>query len=191
MRNRLARLPLALAVVIPLAIGGAVAAEAPKPKKDFAGDMVVSGKGQELVISMRYSTTLDKMRTDVKAQGMEMMGVRDMKSGEIIMWSNQMPNMAMRIHGPTDEEIDAQKTGETREIDGVACAVWKVKEATACLTDDNIMLESQAEGMTARMTNLEIAAQDENHFAPPSGVNVMDVPKNMQGLPDFKQGLPF
>ena len=191
MRNRLARLPLALAVVLPLSAGGAAASEAPKPKKDFAGDMVVSGKGQELVISMRYSTALDKMRTDVKAQGMEMMGVRDMKSGEIIMWSNQMPNMAMRIQGPTDKEIDAQKTGETREIDGVACSVWKVKEATACLTDDNIMLESEAEGMTARMTNLELAPQDQSLFGPPAGVNVMDMPKNMQGLPNFRQGLPF
>lgn len=192
MQNILARPAAAFALGLSLALAPAAGfADAPKPKIDFSGDMIVTGQEKEIVISMRYSVSLDKMRTEMKTGGVEMAGVRDMADGTIVLWSNQMPNMAMRIQGPTDAEIDAENTGETRRIDGISCTVWKVKQATACLTDDNIMLESEAEGMTAKMTNLQIAKQDESLFAPPPGTNVMVMPGNIEGLPDFAKGLPF
>lgn len=181
--------PLALALSMTASI--AVADEAPKPTADFSGTMVMTGKGQTFSMKMAYSVELDTMRTDISAQGMKMAAIRNMGDGTMIMWSNQMPNMAMRMNKTIATDLTAEKTGETREINGITCAVWKVKQAIACLTDDNIPLETAADGVTARMEDLKIGPQDQALFAPPSGVSVMDMPTQMPGMPDMSRGLPF
>lgn len=173
---------------------GAHAGEPPRPTTDFSGDMVVSSEGKSFTIRLAYSAALDKMRTEIKQQGMEMVGVRHMATGEMVMWSNQMPGMAMRLTKKIDSDAEPHNTGETREVNGMSCTVWVYDKAKACLTEDNIPLETDADGVKAHLENVDISAQDESLFSAPSGYKVMDMPKGLPqlpGMPSMGKGLPF
>lgn len=190
--------PVARIRVFALALSSALAAapaaaEQPYPKVDFRGDWVLSdGKGTEVRAEMRFSADLMKMRIDMNQGGMEMTSVRGMPEGDVIMWSNQMPGMAMRLPSIRDEDFDAEMTGETRTVNGAACTVWKMATAEACLTDENIPLEVTSDAHRATLENVELTAQDPALFEIPAGLNVMDMPAGMSGGgPNPGQGLPF
>lgn len=184
---------LALPAIAALAVVPAHA-EQPYPKVDFAGDWVLEdGTGNQVQAKMRYSASLKKMRIDMSQMGMEMSSVRAMPEGDMIMWSNQMPGMAMRLPSIRDEDFDAQNTGTSRSIDGQTCTVWLVQTAEACLTDDNIPLEVSGEGHSSRLTNIERVKQDPAHFEVPGNLTVMDMPANLPGMGNMNPGggLPF
>lgn len=183
-----------LMVAAAVALSVPAAAEQPYPKVDFSGDWVLEdGTGNQVRAKMRYSAALKKMRLDMNQMGMEMSSVRSMPEGDMIMWSNQMPGMAMRLPSIRDEDFDATNTGTSRSIDGQTCTVWLVHTAEACLTDDNIPLEVSGEGHSSRLTNIERVRQDPSHFEVPANLTVMDMPANLPGMGDMKPGggLPF
>lgn len=183
-----------LMMVAALALSLPAAAEQPYPKVDFSGDWVLEdGTGTQVRAKMRYSASLKKMRLDMTQMGMEMSSVRSMPEGDMIMWSSQMPGMAMRLPSIRDDSFHATDTGTSRAIDGETCTIWLVQTARACLTDDNIPLEVSGEGFSSRLTNIERVAQDPAHFEIPANLTVMDMPANLPGMGEMKpgSGLPF
>lgn len=178
MANRF-RLPLMLGAVL---AASPLGAETPYPKIDFKGDWALSdGAGTEVRAEMRYSAALMKMRIDMEQQGMGMTSVRQMPGGDMVMWSTQMPGMAMRLPTMHDEDLHAEPTGMTKTVGGEACTIWKMKTAEACLTDENIPLEVIGEGHVSTLTNVERAVQDPALFEIPAGLAIMDMPANLPG----------
>ena len=187
------RVPAVLAAFACISVGSPAAAEVPYPTVDYQGEWVLSGEsGQVMRAGMRYSASQKRMRMEMNQQGMAMTSVQDIAGGQAIMWSEQMPGMAMRIAIGNVEEFNPERTDETRTIEGETCTVWVVAEARACLTEENIPIETSGEGFTAVLQNLERTSQDAALFEPPSGLQVMDMPAGMPGGGDMMpRGLPF
>lgn len=187
------RFPALGAVVLAATLAASpAAAEAPYPTVDFQGEWVLSDdKGTEIRAGMHYSAALKKMRINMNQPGMEMSSVRDMGTGEMLMWSNQMPGMAMRLPTAKDDEFDGEATDETKTIGGENCTVWTLKGAAACLTEENIPIETTGQGFTASLKNLQRTTQDSALFEVPDGLNIMDMPANMPGGMKPGQGMPF
>ncbi len=170
-----------------------VLAEPPYPTVDFQGEWVLSDdKGMQVRAEMYYSAAGRKMRIDMNQQGMAMSSVRDMVSGEMVMWSDQMPGMGMRLPTTKNEDFDGEPTDETKTVNGEDCTVWQMKVAVACLTDENIPVEVTGNGFSSGLENLQRTPQDAGVFAVPEGLNIMDMPTNVPGGgPKPGQGLPF
>jgi hypothetical protein len=182
----------ALAAALSAAAALAAHAEPPRPTVDFRGDWVLSdGKGMQITADMYYSADSQKMRIDMDQQGMSMSSVRDMESGETIMWSSQMPGMGMRMPTVKDTDFDGEPTADTKTIGNEICTIWKVKTVQVCLTEENIPLEATGEGFSASLENLERGAQDSTLFEVPAGLNIMDMPATMPGGLKPGSGLPF
>ncbi|WP_436639912.1 hypothetical protein [Microbaculum sp. FT89] len=183
----------ALAIGLSAALFASAAhAEPPYPTVDFQGDWVLSdGKGMDVRATMHYSAANRKMRINMKQQGMAMSSVRDMASGDMILWSDQMPGMAMRVPNIDANDFDGTPTDEKKTVNGEDCTVWEMKQALACLTADNIPIEVTGEGFGSGLENLQRTEQDPAVFEVPSGLNVMDMPAGMPGAPNPGQGLPF
>ena len=184
-----------IATVLAILAGVAPAhAEPPYPTIDFQGEWALSDDNGNVVrADMHYSAANKKMRIDMNQQGMEMSSVRDMGTGEMIMWSNQMPGMAMRLPTMKDDEFDGERTDETKTIGGETCTVWKMKQVEACLTEENIPVQTTGQGYSASLETIERTPQDASLFAVPDGLTVMDMPANMPGAGGMGagQGLPF
>lgn len=168
-------------------------AEPPYPTVDFQGDWVLNdGKGMEVRAEMHYSAAEKKMRVDMAQQGMAMSSVRDIASGDMIMWSDQMPGMGMRLASIKDDQFDGDPTDETKTVNGEDCTVWEMPTTQVCLTGDKIPVEVVGDGFASSLENLQRTTQDAAIFAVPEGLNIVDMPKTMPGggpLPG--QGMPF
>jgi len=185
---------LPIAVCFTLALGVApAAAEPPYPKVDFQGEWVLDdGKGTAIRAQMHYSAQDRKMRMDMNQQGMAMSSVRDMDTGEMIMWSDQMPGMGMRLATPPHESFDGEPTDETKTVNGETCTVWQMPETKVCLTDENIPVEVTGQGFASSLENIQRVAQDAALFTAPDSLQIMDMPANMPGNgPQPGQGMPF
>lgn len=159
----------------------ALAAEPPFPTTDFSGTWVVrDGGGNEFRADMRYSAAKRSMRMETAPGGMEIYAIRDMKTGEIVMWSSQMPGMGMRIATPAESKIEAEPTGEKSSVNGETCEVWTIEQGTACLGAGNVPLRTEVEGTTAELEDLKRGPQDASLFEPPAGLNVMTI-KELSG----------
>jgi hypothetical protein len=190
---------LRIAAALALSLGATPAlAEPPYPTVDFQGEWVLSDDNGNLInAEMHYSAANKKMRIDMSQQGMEMTSVRDMESGEMIMWSSQMPGMAMRLPTMDINDFDGERSDEVRTIGSETCTVWTMKDVQACLTEENIPVETSGAGYSASLQNIQRTDQDVSLFAVPDGVTVMDMPANMPGGGmgaggmGAGQGLPF
>jgi hypothetical protein len=171
------------------------AGELPYPTVDFQADWVVRGPDSEVMdATMHYRASGKQMRLKMQQQGMAMSSIQNMETGEVIVWSDQMPGMAMRIRSETDDpDILPQRTGETKTVNGEACTVWTADRVQVCLTDENIPLETTGEGFSATLRNLDRSTQDAGLFAPPAELRVMDMPTGMPGAENMMpgMGLPF
>jgi len=168
-------------------------AEPPYPTVDFQGDWVLGNQqGIEIKARMFFSAAERKMRIEMNQAGMAMTSIRDMDSGYMIMWSEQMPGVGMRLPKINQEDLEAVRTDETRQIGEETCTVWTVKQVETCLTEENIPIQTAAEGFSAKLEGLERVEQDPAMFEVPDGLNIMDMPTNMPGGgPRPGQGLPF
>ncbi|MEJ8571352.1 hypothetical protein [Microbaculum marinum] len=167
-------------------------AEVPYPTVDFQGEWVLSDDNGNIAhAEMHYSADQKKMRIKMQQQGMEMSSVRDMTSGEMLMWSNQMPGMAMRLPTPAGDEFDAEPTDEVKTIGSETCTIWKMKEVEACLTEENIPVQTSGMGFGASLENIERITQDAGLFSVPEGVTIRDMPMTMPGAAGIGKGLPF
>jgi hypothetical protein len=169
-------------------------AEPPYPKVDFEGDWVMTtNKGMVIKAQMHYMANPRKMRVDVNQQGMAMSSVRDMASGDMVMWSQQMPGMAMRLPSPKEDDFEGAPTSETKTVNGEDCTVWQLKATEVCLTDDNIPLEvTTTSGIRTGLENMQRTAQDPALFEIPDGLKIMDMPAAAAGSgPQPGQGMPF
>ena len=166
-------------------------AEPPLPTTDFSGTWVVQDRGgNQFRADMQYSAEEKAMRMSMSAGGQQMDMIRDMDTGEVVMWSAQMPGMGMRMETPTGQDVDARPTGDMREVNGETCEVWEVEGGTACIGEDNIPLTTEAVSATAELQDLQRTPQDAALFEPPADLNIMDMPGAAQGgmqMPD----LPF
>lgn len=187
------RISAAVFCIFSALIASPAAAEPPYPTVDFQGDWVLNdGKGNEVRAEMHYSAADRKMRVDMAQQGMAMSSVRDIASGDMIMWSDQMPGMGMRLASIKDDQFDGEPTDETKTVNGEDCTVWEMPTARVCLTEDNIPIEVTGEGFSSGLENLQRTTQDAAIFAVPEGLNIMDMPTNVPGGgPNPGQGLPF
>lgn len=175
----------------------ALAEEPPRPTVDFQGEWQVedASQGQIASMLMRYSVDEPVMYMEFSQDGIAGSAVRYIDTGEMIMWTNQMPGMAMRMTVPEDDFLsDAVNTGESRQIGEESCVVWTVEAARVCVTEDGIPIENEFDGGIARIVNLERGEQDGSSFGPPAGTQIMDMPQGMpQGgpMPGAGMGLPF
>ncbi len=189
--SRLATLALGLSTSF---LAAPAFAEQPFPTVDFQGEWVLtSDKGLQMRAQMHYLATPRKMRVDMEQHGMAMSSVRDMETGELVMWSEQMPGMGMRLPSPKDE-YEGERTDESKTVNGEGCTIWVMKMAEVCLTEDNIPLEvTTSNGIRSGLENLERVAQDPAMFEVPAGLNIMNMPTGAAGGagPQPGQGMPF
>src|SRR5690606_26225461 len=122
---------------------GSALAEAPRPQTDFEADWIMQGAEMpDMTAKMHYSVDLQMMRMEMAHQDMPMTTIRNMATGEMVMWSAQMPGMAMRMNTPTEpDDAEPTPTGETRTIGDEDCDVVLVSDVEICLSTDNIALE--------------------------------------------------
>ncbi|ESR22741.1 hypothetical protein [Lutibaculum baratangense] len=182
------RLLLAGCFAAAISLAAPAMAEPPLPQTDFSGTWVVrDGSGDEMKVAMRYSAADGAMRVEISPAGMQISAIRDMQSGDIVMWTSQMPGMGMRVKTPADVEsrVNATATGETETVRGETCEIWQVDEGRACLGEGNVPLRVEVDGTTAELHDLKREPQEAAHFSPPAGLTVMDMPAAaaMQGLP--------
>lgn len=157
-------------------------AEPPLPTTDFSGTWSIDdGEGNTVAADVRYSAANRAMRLEMSPGGMAMNAIRDMASGEVIMWTAQMPGMGMRIATPTEFEVDAEATGERQEVNGESCEIWRFEKGTACLAEGNVPLRTVAEGVTAELTELKREPQDAALFEPPADLNIINI-RDVGGL---------
>lgn len=169
-----------------------VLAESPRPTVDFRGDWVLTDDtGIEFSARLHYSADMQKMRVDLELLGMPMNGVRDMDTGETILWSDHMAGMGMRLPNVTSDKLDGDVTTETKTIGGETCTIWRVKFIRVCLTEENIPVETTAKGFTARLKNIERTEQDPALFKVPADLSVMEMPEAMLGELLQGRGLTF
>ena len=77
-----ARILPAIAIAGAFSMQNAVAEPAPLPQTDFTAQWDLTGGPEQMQPSrITYSTSLNKMRVDMKMQGQEMTMIRDMGSG--------------------------------------------------------------------------------------------------------------
>lgn len=164
-----------------LAAGPALATEPPMPTTDFTAQWSIEGDGGVVAAILRYSVAEAAMRIDMTQQGMAMTSVHRLKERRALMWSDQMPGMAMRLQLPERTE-DIARTAETRSIGGETCTVHVTPEIRTCLTDDNIPLETVGDGFAMRVSDLRRERQDPALFSPPPGLQVLDMPAGMPGM---------
>lgn len=188
----------ALLIAASLAAAAPAAAEdPPRPTVDFQGEWQVddASQGQIASMVMRYSVDEPVMYLEFSQDGIAGSAIRYIDTGEMIMWTNQMPGMAMRLTVPEEDFLaDAVNTGVTRRIGEESCVMWTVKAARICVTEDGIPIENEFDGGIARIVNLERGDQDGSNFGPPAGTQIMDMPQGMpQGgnMPGAGMGLPF
>lgn len=171
-----------LALLAPIALASPALAEPPFPTTDFSGTWIIhDGGGNEFQAEMAYSATDRSMRMDMAPGGVEMHAIRDMETGEMVMWSAQMPGMGLRLDTPKELDVSATATGETRTVNGESCEVWKIESGTACLAEGNVPLQTEADGVTAELTDVARGPQDESLFSPPPGLSIMTV-KGAMGM---------
>ena len=189
------------ALVAALILGGAsggTAAETPYPTVDFQGDWVLEGGTRPTTrAQIHYSADMKKMRLDLDRQGVAMSSVRDMESGETIIWTDRMPGLGMKMT-VTDETYSGERTDETKTVGDETCTIWIIRAGRACLSEDNIPLETTGEEFRATLENLDRSSQDASLFAVPEGLQIMDMPTAPDGGPaggpggqNPGQGLPF
>lgn len=175
-------------------LAGPALAEPPFPKVDFQGEWVLtSDKGVQIRAQMHYLANPRKMRVDMDQHGLAMSSVRDMASGEMIMWSEQMPGMGMRLPAPKDD-YEGEPTSQTKTVNGEDCTIWVMKATEVCLTEDNIPLEvTTSNGIRSGLEHLERVAQDPAMFEVPEGLNIMNMPAGGAGgaVPQPGEGMPF
>lgn len=175
----------------------AKAEDAPRPQVDFQGEWQVedASQGQIASMLMRYSVDEPVMYLEFSQDGIQGSAIRYVDTGEMIMWTNQMPGMAMRMTVPEDMFLsDAVNTGVSRQIGDESCVMWTVENAQLCVTEDGIPIENEFDGGIARIVNLDRSEQDGASFGPPAGTQIMDMPQGMpQGgnMPGAGMGLPF
>ena len=186
-----ARILPAIAIAGAFSMQNAVAEPAPLPQTDFTAQWDLTGGPEQMQPSrITYSTSLNKMRVDMKMQGQEMTMIRDMGSGSALMWSSMMPGMAMRMDTAESMKLEGEPTGRTDSVSGEDCEIWLSNKAEVCITADGIPVRSSGEGFTATMTQIERSAQDAGQFEAPAGVQVMDMPKGMGAMGGMGAGMP-
>ncbi|MFN0262828.1 hypothetical protein ACKTEK_03020 [Tepidamorphus sp. 3E244] len=184
--------PLAFAGAASLAAFSAAAEPAPTPETDFTAQWEITGTpvDSSKPTRMTYSSELKKMRIDMNMGPQSMTIVRDMTSGEAVMWSDMMPGMGMKVNAGEGFKLEGERTGRTDEVNGESCEIWTSHKMEICITDDGIPVKSEGRGVTATLKSLDRSPQDPEQFALPEGVEVMDMPSAMSGMMPKPQ-LPF
>ena len=173
-----------LAAATLLASAGAAHAEpAPKPQTDFTAAWQVSGTpAGSGPTRISYSSALGKMRIEMMAEGQPMTMIRDMNAGSMVMWSAMMPGMAMQVETGRKFDLEGQPTSETDTVSGEPCTIWLAYDAQVCVTADGIPVRTIGDGFSATMTEIERSPQEASLFAPPPGLQVMQMPRAAGGM---------
>lgn len=157
---------------------------APMPQTDFTATWQIEGEQLESMGPSRiaYSASLGKMRIDMSGSGQNMTIVRNMETGQALMWSDMMPGMAMQVDTGRNFTLEGERTGQRDAVNGEACEIWTSNGAQVCITADGIPVRSVGQGVTATMTQIDRSPQDAGDFAPPEGLQVMNLPKGAAGM---------
>lgn len=182
MRMRQAVLAASFLVLTNAALAGdALADDLPLPATDFQGEWV-SATGQTPPMTLHYSAARKMIRMDQSAAGANTGMLNNLETGEMVLWNDRMPGRAMSLTRKNPGMQEGEPTAETRTVNGEACTVWVTKEAKLCLSEDNIVLQSDFEHGSGFMRNLERVAQDADLFSVPDGLKVVPVPAQMQQM---------
>ncbi|WP_022728797.1 hypothetical protein [Fodinicurvata sediminis] len=165
-----------------LATPAAVAAETmPLPETDFEGEWADPGADSS-GMKVRYSSDLETMRVEGQSEGASGGMLRNMRNGEMTIWSDQMGEQALQ--GQIDDMglMEGENTGETKTVNGETCTIWEVQGSQTCLTDDHIPMEVEHQQGHAVLRNLQRTAQDDSYFSPPEGLEIVPMPDAMKKM---------
>ena len=191
--RRLAR----AAMLVFFAMAPAMAEPMPMPKVDYEGDWKMDPANGVSAARIHYSAARNAFRIDMTTQGGQASVVRDMVSGDMLMWGAMSQGMAMKLNTP-NRIPEGDPTGETEQVDGVSCDIWQGSQVRVCVDEDNIPLSATANGTAVRLLNVERKEQPAALFELPAGVQLMELPPAMMkqmekmngGMPG-KNALPF
>ena len=175
----------------------AVADPMPMPEVDYEGEWQMDPGNGVQGARIHYSAILKAFRIDMTTPAGEASVIRDMASGDMLMWGIMGQDTAMKLRTP-NRIPDGAPTGETEEVNGEPCAIWVGADVRVCLGEGNIPLSAKAHGTSVQLLNVERREQEAALFEPPAGIKVMELPaavmkqmEKMQGGIPGKSVFPF